>query len=173
MKIQFKTDRLHVHHWQPTLDDAHLREDLVATLEVLLTKNVLQFLPPPLQLAAANEDVAQWIDQRAAEADVLLVDQRAKGITIGLVLLAPDPEHSKGTTLHIGYLLAESTWGKGVASELLIGLVDTLTNAGVTKLVGGNDKANPASARVLQKAGFRLLEAPKSADSTTYILDIS
>lgn len=88
---------------------------------------------------------------------------------IGLVILASDTDPSEPQTIHIGYLLAKSAWGKGLASELVSGLVAEVKHHGPIKLVGGVDRSNPASARVLQKAGFALAPTQLETGTDTYI----
>lgn len=154
----FFTERLSVRDWRPMLGDG--RAGLEADLAAMLTPPVLKHLPPALQLGP--EGISGWIDARARESDVLAVERKADGALTGLVLLAPEPdpapEPAPGAQapphLHIGYLLAESAWGQGLATELLQGLVPALAESGPARLLGGVDEANPASARVLEKAGF-------------------
>ena len=57
----------------------------------------------------------------------------------------------------IGYMFAQSAWGKWYASELVLGLVATLRAAGFKYAFGGVADQNPASARVLEKAGFEAI----------------
>ena len=61
--------------------------------------------------------------------------------------------------LRIGYLIAEQDWGKGLATELLAGLVAwARSQPSVHSVTGGVDPANLASARVLTKNGFDQVE---------------
>lgn len=53
-----------------------------------------------------------------------------------------------------GYVLAKDHWGKGIASEAAIELVDMLSKiGGVRRIWATCDCDNPASARVLSKSG--------------------
>lgn len=52
------------------------------------------------------------------------------------------------------YLLAEAVWGAGVASELIRGFVDWCERNNVASIVGGVERGNVASRRVLEKNGF-------------------
>ena len=169
---QFKTERLSVCDWRPTLGEPSARERLEAELSAVLTPRVLEHLPPPLQLGDDANAVSAWVDARAAEGEVLLIERRDAGKLIGLMILAFDPDAEGRPKAHIGYLLAEAAWGQGIASELLNGLVSAMQAAGWMRLVGGVGKANPASARVLQKAGF--VADPHMSDPSTdmYVLDI-
>ena len=148
--MPFQTQRLTIHPWSasPATPD-----DLTA----LLTPAVLAPLPPPLQL---NTSPAEWIADREAEAETLAVHTR-DGQLAGLIFLAQFE-----SDIHIGYLLGEDFWGKGLGSELIQGLSDWLSETrSPARLLGGVAKDNPASGRILQKAGF--LRDEELSDSET------
>ncbi len=168
---RFTTPRLSVHGWRRTLEDAPLRAALERALAGILTDPVLAHLPPSLQLHEAGGGIAGWIDARAAESEVLLVERREGGALVGLVLLAQGEEIQARRSLHIGYLLAESAWGQGLASELVSGLVAAVEGAGRLRLLGGVDRDNPASARVLQKAGFEIDPTLSTAELDMFVLE--
>ncbi len=68
---------------------------------------------------------------------------------------------------HVGYLLAEGYWGKGLASELLQGFIGKASEIGPwTKLVCGVDPANVASAHLLKKLGF--IERKNNGDGAVF-----
>ena len=165
----FRTDRLWVRDWTPMLDSDRLRRDLRA----VLTPAVLQTLPEPLHLH--DDDIAGWIKAQSREGTVFTLHDTGHdtpGDTLlGLMLLAippgPDP------AIHVGYLLAEPVWGQGYATELLRGLVATLKNHNGARLVGGVGIDNPASARVLQKAGFLRDAALSSPDTDFFVQTIA
>ena len=70
---------------------------------------------------------------------------------IGLVFLSSDSEGQA----HIGYLLGEKYWGKGLAKELLTNFIEYVAKPGSwLKLVAGVDADNLASSRLLKKLGF-------------------
>lgn len=148
----FDTERLSVRHWQSVLSVPGTRAWLEGALAHILTPRVLDHLPPSLKLDPGH--LGSWIDARANESDVLLVRLRDDGPLIGMVFLAVDPEGMDARNVHIGYLLAEDAWGKGYATELLVGLVGAMRRVAGITLLGGVGKGNPASARVLEKAGF-------------------
>ncbi len=55
----------------------------------------------------------------------------------------------------LGYWIARPYWGLGFATEAAKAVVEIARAAGHRKLVAGHFTDNPASARVLHKAGFR------------------
>ena len=117
------TDRLEIEHWQPKLDVPARRDLLEAALAGILTPVVLAPLPEPLHLPSAGI-ISDWVTARASESDVFTVTERARGEMIGLLILASSPREADPVDVHLGYLLAESAWGRGFASELVSGLVD-------------------------------------------------
>jgi len=152
----FTTDRLSIKDWTPHLGDKGRRSSLEASLAGILTPEVLRHLPPPLKLSGAGS-VSAWVEARAQESDVYLIQRTSDESLLGLLILASFD--GEPPTIHIGYLLAEPAWGQGFASELIKGLVRAVPRP--ARLLAGVEADNPASARVLEKAGFR---QPSSGD---------
>lgn len=169
---QFTTARLSVHSWRATLDDIQARQVLEDSLSAILSDPVLEHLPAPLWLDHQEGGVSSWIDARAEESQVLLVSLKHSGELVGLMILASDPGSTESPTVHIGYLLAETVWGQGVASELLKGLVEAVESDGPTRLVGGVGRDNVASARVLQKASFVLSPDMSTTDTDMFVYNV-
>lgn len=119
-------------------------EGLEDGLRALLTSKVLAPLPPSF---SQNVDrPLDWLAARLAESAVYQV--LSGNDLIGLMILADkDPGE-----IHVGYLFREASWGQGFASELVLGLVASLGEA--LTLRAGVEADNPASLRVLEKAGF-------------------
>jgi RimJ/RimL family protein N-acetyltransferase len=63
--------------------------------------------------------------------------------------------HEYGGATELGYWIARPYWGLGFASEAARAVVDIARAVGHTHLVSGHFTDNPASARVLVKAGFK------------------
>ena len=64
-----------------------------------------------------------------------------------------------------GYVLARDAWGNGYATEALTAIVNIAEGLGVVRLYALCHPDHPASARVLEKCGFRLeqrLDNPQS-----------
>ncbi len=165
----FTTERLVLRNWRSDLHSPDLRRSLETTLSLILSDRVLEHLPPPLQLADTQGAVCAWITERAAESEVYLVIERANKDLVGLLILAAEPDATDCPTIHIGYLLAETAWGRGFATELVSGLVSALKGQGPVRLVGGVGTGNVASARVLQKAGFHLDHALTTPDTEMFV----
>ena len=126
-------------------------KDLTIVVQDILSESVTQSLPPEWQGPYSTARADQWIDQRDKEGVTLLVINKESAKAIGLVILF-EPETSG--EFRLGYMLAESAWGKGYASELIGGFVDWCKNNAVQSVVGGVERNNIASRRVLEKNGF-------------------
>ena len=150
----FQTERLYVRRWRGDVDTA-LAKDMLA----ILTPEVLVPLPPGMQFN--GNDVAGWMAAQAREADLHLIQQPGSKVTLGVLILAP----MRGGDVHIGYLFGKAAWCKGYATELVQGLVQAMAGQAGTRLIGGVAKDNPASARVLVKAGF--MRDPLLSDEQT------
>jgi RimJ/RimL family protein N-acetyltransferase len=57
--------------------------------------------------------------------------------------------------VEMGYWIARPYWGRGFATEAGAALVDIARTLGLARLEGSHFLDNPASARVLEKLGFR------------------
>lgn len=168
----FKTPRLLVQSWQALLSSKQGKQALVEQLEPILTAPVLEHLPPSLHLAGGSSQIRRWIEDRAAEAQVLTVRDTGEAL-LGLLLLAHDPEEVEPPVLHLGYLLSQAAWGQGYGTELIAGLVAWYRDqAKALRLQGGVGAANASSARVLIKNGFVLNLGCSGPETQTYALDL-
>jgi RimJ/RimL family protein N-acetyltransferase len=151
----FDTERLTVKNWSAELLDAKRQQILIDELTPMLTPAVLQHLPEPLQISPGRAAVGDWVLARQAESEVMTVRDQATSALLGILILAEFSEPDSGTVVHLGYLFAELAWGRGYATELLLGLVKWFGERdGQVQLLGGVERENVASARVLIKAGF-------------------
>jgi len=69
------------------------------------------------------ERARTWIEERDAESPTLLVTEGASEWPVGLVMLVGVPLGATAIDVRIGYLIAEVAWGRGLATELLSGLI--------------------------------------------------
>jgi ribosomal-protein-alanine N-acetyltransferase len=117
-----------------------------------VSRNLKDRFPFPYTAA----DAVEWIRQASTQAPVtafaIVVDGSAVG-GAGIEL---------GTDVHrrsaaIGYWLGEPFWGRGIATEVLRALTEyAFTTFDICRLEAGVFDWNPASARVLEKAGYTL-----------------
>ncbi len=151
----FETARLLVKEWHLLADHDWHRQDLADLVARVLTERVTRSLPPSWQGQYTPARAREWIAERDDAGATLLVIEKSTGEGIGLMILSETATRS-GHDVRLGYLLAEPWWGQGLASELVGGIVGwSRAQPGISSLVGGVDRENPASARVLEKNGFR------------------
>lgn len=73
--------------------------------------------------------------------------------------------HEKDGKVAVGYWVTPSHWGRGIASEALCGMIGLARLAGHRRLHGYHAADNPASGRVMRKAGFRPTGRRRTFDS--------
>lgn len=120
-------------------------------------KKIAQFMtdrfPHPYQL----ENAHAFITMAGQSTSIFAID--IEGKVVGGVGLHPQTDIQQ-KNMEIGYWLAEPLWGQGMATQAVQQIVtygfDTFPE--VNRIFGRVFGNNPASAKVLQKAGF-VLEA--------------
>jgi ribosomal-protein-alanine N-acetyltransferase len=114
-------------------------------------RNLRDRFPHPYTM----EDAREWILRVGEESPqanfAIVVDGRAVG-GIGLIL----KDDISRCSAEIGYWLGEAFWGRGITTEA----VHALTNWGfdnfdLSRIYAGVLEWNPASMRVLEKAGYQ------------------
>lgn len=182
----FSTERLEVVHWGEQLENAAGSETLKQEIVELLTPAVLEFLPAELSVPGGEDGIEEWIEEREQSSEVYLVRETGPNPLLGLLFLIilgeddaedEEDEPARGVasgdedasqTMMIGYIIAENAWGCGFASELVGGVMGGLDEIGNPTVRGGVASDNDASARVLTKNGFSLVEALSSDDLDMY-----
>lgn len=150
MVEKFATTRLTVHEVLANVADTD-RNTLLSRVVEILSPAVVQHLPPAFQNVNSMEAAELWFVEIIAESRLFVVNERLSGAVIGLLFVHVNDQRQA----HIGYLLGEDYWGKGLASELLTGFLEfAVEEADWCRLTGGVDKDNKASAQLLQKLGF-------------------
>ncbi len=111
--------------------------------------------PPMTQVVHAEEMLAKI---KAGYADAsslqLAIERRADGAFLGVCLLFNF--HKASARAEIGYILAREHWSRGYMAEALPALIDhAFGPLELNRLEADIDPRNAASARVLQRFGFR------------------
>jgi ribosomal-protein-alanine N-acetyltransferase len=114
--------------------------------------NLKDRFPSPYTAA----DAVEWIAHASAQDPVcnfaIVVDGQAvggTGIELGTDIFRRSAE--------VGYWLGEPFWGRGIATEVLRAVTDyAWATFDIVRLEAGVFDWNPASARVLEKAGYTL-----------------
>jgi RimJ/RimL family protein N-acetyltransferase len=147
VNYSYQTTRLQVGEIFDSKQDS---EFLVSAMKIL-TPNVVASLPPYFQNVNSIASARGWLKQVVTDGRLFIVKLAGESKAIGFIFLSTE---NNGNT-HIGYLLAESYWGKGYATEILKGLIDFIEiEDQVTRLIAGVATDNLASIKLLQKLGF-------------------
>jgi RimJ/RimL family protein N-acetyltransferase len=106
---------------------------------------------PHASLAEAEAAVARRIERLANGVEYSwILEPLASGAAVGLVSGWLD-----GGALELGFVLARPSWGQGLMTEAVRAVRDWAFAAGAVRRVWATcDTENPASARVLEKAGL-------------------
>ena len=169
----FETERLVVDDWSRLLiGDASeaLRDSFVVSL---LTETVTRDLPPGWQGPYDTDRAASWFAERQSESTLLAIATRSDGRPVGLLILSESKNGDSATDIRLGYIIAEDSWGRGLATEVVAGIADWCrTDGTIRSVVGGIAGSNSRSARVLQKNGFvpHINVGDQPADGVEYIL---
>jgi ribosomal-protein-alanine N-acetyltransferase len=167
----YETERLLVTKWHGLSADEWTSQDLAVVVQSMLTPAVTRSLPEPWQGEYTLERARGWVQERDEEGATLLVIERSSKRPAGLVILFEiEQEGDAGPEVRLGYLLAESAWGRGLATELIHGLVEWSKDAGIGSLVGGVARENVPSKRVLEKNGF--VCTPESASASEQLFEL-
>ena len=144
-------------------------QSLAAAVTEIMTHRVTLALPAAWQGEYTPERAQQWVEERDGDGLTLLAVSRAVGEALGLVIIHETVAEGGGAVLRIGYMLGEGAWGKGFGTELVGGLVAWAGENGVTAMLGGVDRKNLASQRVLEKNGFKPLPVAQRDDQDEII----
>jgi RimJ/RimL family protein N-acetyltransferase len=168
----FLTKRLAVSPWHRASHEHGI--DLARAVAAILTPKTTQALPLAWQGEYTVARARRWIAERDGESTALLLVDRNSGEPVGLMLLHEDAkEHDTQRQLRIGYVIKETDWGKGIASELVAGLVDwARSQPQIGSIIAGVEPQNAASVRVLTKNGFSCTGHDSTGETDTYALEL-
>jgi len=114
----------------------------------------LLYLPHPY----TEQSAIDWISTHADNFNndtgyELAVTDKHTGEIYGAIGLKHNKDHHKG---ELGYWIGEPYWGRGYASEAAQALINyAFTERGLHKVYSYHFDFNPASGRVMQKAGMK------------------
>jgi ribosomal-protein-alanine N-acetyltransferase len=159
-ECRFETARLRVREWHSQGADQGAAGDLATVVTSLLTPPVTRSLPPAWQGEYTRERAEAWVVDRDAEGTTLLASERVSSTAIGLMILFEEAVvGALGVDVRLGYVLAESAWGRGYGSEIVEGFVRWCRDrAEIRTLIAGVAADNPASIRILEKSGFKRID---------------
>jgi RimJ/RimL family protein N-acetyltransferase len=173
----FKTQRLIITPLSRSFADS---SKFLQQIPQVLTTEVTKTLPISWQQVEDEMKGRQWLNDRLSEGIVCSITNSSNERLIGFLFLYEQELISARLTqasepfleVRIGYLLAEQHWGKGLASELIAGLISYYKERGnVSCLVGGVELSNIGSIKVLTKNGFELKDT--NGDTGFFQLDFT
>lgn len=166
-QCNFKTKRLMIKSLIENNVEKSQKKKLAKEVLSILTPEVTEFLPDSWQEINSINDSYKWLDERHEESTFLTVRLLLTGELVGLIFLYEPEIQEKYFDLMFGYLFAETSWGKGYATELIKGLVKCCKNTGnIKSLSGGVAIKNVGSVKVLEKCGFKYLKQDSTAGNT-------
>lgn len=159
----------HSHEYQPiyqtsrlTVDEVsndlnpNLKNELLLRVIEILTPKVVHSLPPYFHNISSIPLAQTWFSKVTHESRLLVIKHTQRHHIIGFIFIY----EGDGNSAHIGYLLSENEWKKGYAKEFLVGLIDWCAHlSSVSSLIGGVEKSNIASAKLLENIGFVAIES--------------
>jgi RimJ/RimL family protein N-acetyltransferase len=114
--------------------------------------NMRDIFPFPYTAA----DATAWIDRVSGESPTQNFAIAVDGAGVGGISVMPREDVYRQSA-EVGYWLGEPFWGRGIATEALRAITDyAFATFPVIRLEAGVFGWNPASARVLEKAGYTL-----------------
>ena len=117
-----------------------------------VSRNLRDIFPYPYTAA----DATAWIERVKDESPTLNFAIDVDGSAVGGISIRLGEDVYRRSA-EIGYWLGEPFWGRGIASEALRAVTDhAFATFDVIRLEAGVFGWNPASARVLEKAGYTL-----------------
>ncbi|MDP3062742.1 MAG: GNAT family N-acetyltransferase [Chloroflexota bacterium] len=115
-------------------------------------RNMRDSFPHPYTL----EDARAWLTKREGQQPENVFAIATATEAVGGIGLHPQTDIDRRTA-EVGYWLGEPFWGRGIATRAVRALVPyAFANFDLARLQAHVFEWNPASARVLEKAGFTL-----------------
>ncbi len=150
MVLRYETSRLNVFETDGALKPSDLSK-LLDRIIVLLTPAVVENLPPYFQNINSLSEAREWYERMLVESHLFILKDKGDNSIIGFLFAYIEND----CDAHIGYLLGEKYWRQGLATELLKGFINYAgKKEDWGKLIGGVDKSNVVSSKLLIKLGF-------------------
>ncbi|WP_440121071.1 GNAT family N-acetyltransferase [Tenacibaculum sp. Ill] len=132
--------------------------DIEPFYELESNPKVLQYATgEPKNLEESKEDLKQLIARYTNKENdfwIYAIERKLDNEFVGTVALVKDEEGND----EIGYRFIERYWGNGFATELCEGLIQYCKSVGMKKLIGCVVDENVASAKILERFNFVVIE---------------
>lgn len=168
----FNTERLSIKPWDEEALTSKMRDNrLLDEISDMLDADMTAFFPEKLWYKEGTMNVAEWAETFGKGSTISTVWLGTGELTGLLMIRRPEDTNSY---MHIGYLFGKAHWGKGLATELLRGLVRNLKTKEYTGMLhAGVVHGNPASARVLKKVFTEMEDKSKASDVDWFQLQLT
>lgn len=150
----FESKRLKVRRFVP--------EDAPALHRILSSEKVMEFIEDPFDLPKTRSFIAEF--GSGPQPDVYAILLKDKELAAHDVLRREEEEPLIGQLIYhhfdrsdcweVGWLLAETYWGRGLATEVTEALIGYARRKGVESLVIESVPENPGPQRIAEKLGF-------------------
>lgn len=131
-------------------------EDAESIAKYANNYNISRFLTDAFPFPYGIEDARIFITKIAADPEVTILTIEVNGEAAGAIGIHPQSDiHRKNAEL--GYWLAEPYWGHGIVTRAIREIVElAFKKYTINRIFARPFSNNPASQRVLEKAGFSL-----------------
>lgn len=168
-RCTFQTERLLITSWIHQNRDVGTQKNFAAKVIHILTPRVTKSLPDGWQNILTLSDAQKWISERNLDSHFLTVKLSHSCEIIGFIFLYESDSENDHYNLRFGYLLSESTWGKGLGTELVKGLVQWCEREGnIESISGGVETDNIGSIKVMEKNGFTPSTIDKPSENVIF-----
>lgn len=168
-RCTFITPRLSVASWRQQVQGREAEQKFAEKVMEILTPPVTKDLPEGWDQLKNVEEAREWIQDRDEESHFLGITQSSSHEIVGFIFLYESFSDHPLFDLRFGYLLSEKSWGKGLGTEIIQGLIQWCKEEGhIQTLSGGVYSDNIASIRVLEKAGFSVSSVDPSSENVLF-----
>ncbi len=134
----------------------------------ILTPQVTKTLPKSWQHIHSAQDVIDWLTLINNESRFYIVSLKETNKAVGFMFLFEPEDNTPPIHIRLGYLIRESQWGQGFATEIIDGLLKKCKQLNsVGGITAGVENNNIGSIKVLERNNFTL-EAGKKGDIAFY-----
>jgi RimJ/RimL family protein N-acetyltransferase len=141
-----RTDRLSLRRWR--------KEDEPSLLKYANNWNVAKNLRDRFPHPYTPKDAELWLGFAGGESPLLNFAVEVDSHAVGGISLMHNDDVFR-LSAEVGYWLGEPYWGRGLATKALKLITDyAFSQFGLIRLEAGVFSTNPASGRVLEKAGY-------------------
>lgn len=130
-----------------------VKEDVAALFQIMSDVTVNRFLPLfPLKTMEEARRYLQkkYLDRYAAgEVFYYAVCLKTDNMPVGYIKVSEDDSHD------LGYGLRREFWNRGIITEACLAVLETVKKAGLVYVTATHDVNNPASGKVMRKAGLK------------------